>query len=136
MKKSFIFIFIILFPSCVFANREAGIIAGRDSGISIKYDITNKNSIDFVFDIIDSKTIIHSDYLIFNYNLFKVNEGKLPLYYGGGIRLIDGENLYIQAKVGIEYLFDTNPLSIFIEFSPAAGKEFSFYGGFGARYRF
>jgi hypothetical protein len=45
----------------------------------------------------DSALHLHADYLFYNFNLFKVEKGKLPLYYGigGRIKLAD------DMKVGV-----------------------------------
>ena len=127
--------FFLLFGTSVFAknNSEVGVIIGNPTGISGKYFISNKNAVDCVVGF-GSGFMAHLDYLWHNFESLKVNEGKLPYYYGGGF-LITGKNFCVQGKIGLEYLFDTNPLGIFIEVAPAIGTDFIFQGGVGVRYR-
>jgi len=114
-------------------NFEVGVIIGKPAGISGKYFLSEKTAIDGVVGF-GSGFMAHFDYLWHNFESLKVNEGKLPYYYGGGF-LISEKDFCVQGKIGLEYLFDTNPLGIFIEIAPAIGTDFIFQGGVGVRYR-
>jgi len=73
-----------------------------------------------------------------------VPEGKLPLYFGGGARILfkrhEDDRFGLRAPVGLAYMFDNVPVDIFAELAPtldlAPGTRFSVYGGIGARYYF
>ncbi len=78
------------------------------------------------------------------YDLIKVPHGKLPLYFGGGLRFIDREKkddkLGIRIPVGIEYLFENVPLGAFFELVPifdlTPDTDFDFEAGIGIRFFF
>ena len=135
LKLKIIGFFFLFFGTSVFAknNPEVGVVIGKPTGISGKYFLSEKTAIDGVVGF-GSGFMAHFDYLWHNFESLKVNEGKLPYYYGGGF-LITEKNFCVQGKIGIEYLFDTNPLGIFIEIAPAVGTDFIFQGGVGVRYR-
>ncbi|MBI5573718.1 MAG: hypothetical protein HY919_04090 [Elusimicrobia bacterium] len=114
-------------------DSEIGVIIGKPVGISGKCMLSEKTAIDGVFGF-GSGFMAHLDYLWHDFNALKVNEGKLPFYYGVGA-LVSEKNFCVQGKLGLEYLFDTNPLGIFIEIAPAVGTDFIFQGGIGVRYR-
>jgi hypothetical protein len=132
--KKIILSLILLLPFNLRAQSEKaiGFFIGKPFGITAKLDISNKNAIDILLAF-DSDVKFHADYLWKDYERFKVNEGKLPLYYGGGI-LFDEDDFCIQLKGGVEYIFETNPLRIFIEIAPAFGTTFILQGGVGIRY--
>ena len=137
--KKFIYLFFIFLITNSYINaiettKSIGFFIGKPFGITGKFDISKTNAIDILLAF-DSDVNFHIDYLFKDYERFKVNEGKLPLYYGGGFMFGDS-NFYIQLKGGIEYIFETNPLSVFIEIAPAIGKDFIFQGGIGVRYAF
>ena len=112
---------------------EIGVVLGEPSGISGKYMLSDKTAIDGVIGF-GSGIMFHCDYLWHDYNALKVTEGQMPLYYGIGA-LVTEKDFCVQGKIGLEYLFDTNPLGIFIEIAPAVGTDFIFQGGVGIRYR-
>lgn len=114
-------------------KNAAGIVLGNPSGLSGKFFLSDKNAVDMVIGL-DKSMSVQADYLWHDFEAFKVNEGLMPLYYGAGI-LVTDKGLYAQGKIGIEYLFETNPLGIFIEVAPAFGPGFRFQGGLGVRHR-
>ena len=128
---------LLIFLLCSFCNAknssEVGVVIGKPTGVSGKYFLSEKNAVDGVVGF-SSGFMFHCDYLWHDFNALKVNEGQLPLYYGLGA-LVTEKNFYVQGKIGIEYLFDTNPLGISIEIAPAIGTDFIFQGGVGVRYR-
>ena len=80
--------------------------------------------------------------LIHRFNLIPVNEGKLPLYFGLGLKLGFGNDVHIGIRVpiGLNYMFDEVPIDIFVEVAPGLqlvpATAFDIDGGLGARYYF
>ena len=60
------------------------------------------------------------DYLFHNYGIFKVKQGKLPLYYGigGRVKFEEETRVGVRIPVGICYLFRNQPLDVFFEIVP------------------
>ncbi len=122
-----------------------GIIVGEPTGLSAKLWTGNSTAIDgavaWSFGK-DSALHLHADYLFYNFNLFKVEKGKLPLYYGigGRIKLVDDMKVGVRIPVGINYIFAKAPLDIFLEIVPmlelVPRTEFNLNGGIGIRYFF
>jgi hypothetical protein len=101
---------------------------------------------------------LHADYLFHNMGLINVSKGKLPLYYGPGLRLRswtgdrywhrgryydhDGSHIDVGVRfpVGLAYLFDKAPVDLFLEvvptldLTPSTSLDIDF--GLGARYWF
>lgn len=115
------------------SSSELGIVLGNPSGFSGKFFVSEKNAVDVVVGLGKGMTV-HADYLWHDFQALRVNEGQMPLYYGAGF-LVAEKDFCVQGKIGLEYLFETNPLGIFIEVAPAIGTEFRFQGGVGVRYR-
>jgi len=138
--KKIVFIFALLITLttinliAIDYQKSAGFFIGKPFGISAKFDISRKNAIDILIAF-DKDVKFHTDYLWKDYERFKVTEGKLPLYYGGGF-MFDDDDFCLQLKGGIEYIFDTNPLSLYIEIAPSFGTTFVLQGGVGVRYAF
>lgn len=124
-----------------------GIILGEPTGITIKYMLDDKTAIDAGVGWETSgnnEFHIHGDYLYHMNDLIKVPQGKLPLYFGGGLRFIDREKkddkFGIRIPVGLEYLFGNVPLGAFFELVPILNltpdTEFDFEAGIGIRFFF
>jgi len=124
-----------------------GIIAGEPTGITIKYILDDKSAIDAGVGWEtsgDNEFHIYGDYLYHMNDLIKVPHGKLPLYFGAGLRFIDREKkkdkFGIRIPVGIEYLFENVPLGAFFELVPILNlkpdTEFDFEAGIGIRFFF
>ena len=124
-----------------------GVILGEPTGITIKYMLDDKTAIDAGVGWEtsgDNEFHIYGDYLYHMYDLIKVPHGKLPLYFGGGLRFIDREKkddkLGIRIPVGIEYLFGNVPLGAFFELVPVLNltpdTDFDFEAGIGIRFFF
>lgn len=101
---------------------------------------------------------LHGDYLFHNYDLIKVNKGKLPLYYGPGLRMRSWTggrywhhgrfhdhagtytDLSVRFPVGLAYQFDGAPVDVFLEVVPTLrilpGTSFDGDGALGVRYWF
>ncbi len=136
-------------------NFGAGVIIGEPTGISLKYWLSGDSAVDFAlawsFSGNDSLHL-HSDYLLHNFDLFNINKGKLPLYYGIGGRFRikeeeknkgkrDKKNIFgIRIPVGCAYIFDNIPIDIFLEVVPVVNlfpdTNFDLDIATGARYFF
>lgn len=139
----------------------AGIILGEPTGISLKGWIGGDRAIDgaIAWSLHEhSYFSIHADYLFHNMELIEVGKGKMPLYYGPGLRLrtwsghhywrhghwYDGDDgrtgLGIRFPVGLAYLPAKAPVDIFLELVPGLdlvpATDFDMNGAIGARYWF
>jgi len=125
---------------------ELGVILGEPTGLSAKYWMSQVNALDFgaawSFEE-DGNFHLHCDYLFHNYGVFEVDKGSLPLYFGVGGRVRFEEHdsrVGLRIVLGIEYLVETYPMSVFFEVAPivdiAPETEASLNGGFGIRYVF
>jgi len=134
---------------------ELGVILGEPTGLSAKYWTTPNTAIDFGAAWSFEKNgnfHLHCDYLYHNFDIFKVDEGSLPLYFGigGRVRFEDddpldrndehGTRVGLRLVLGLEYLVAQYPMSIFFEVAPivdlAPKTEGSMNGGLGIRYVF
>lgn len=122
-----------------------GIILGEPTGISGKKWLGEDRAIDgtVAWSSGDNSGLhLHADYLFHKFDLIKVEKGKIPLYYGigGRIKLGDDTNVGVRVPVGLEYLFASAPVDIFLELVPrldlVPDTEFGIDGGLGARYFF
>lgn len=121
-----------------------GLMFGYPTGISLKYWLDDKQAVDggITWSFYhDGYFQVHSDYLRHAY-VIDVNTGKLPFYYGIGARLGFGHNVHFGARVplGIEYIFQNEPIDIFFELVPGMEflpePDFSFESVIGFRYFF
>ena len=122
-----------------------GIILGEPTGISAKKWIGSHSAIDaaVAWSFGQGGSFhLHADYLHHNFNLFDVESGRLPLYFGIGIRFKTDPETTLGARfpVGICYIFEKAPLDIFLEIGPVLdlipGMSFEFTGSIGARFYF
>lgn len=122
-----------------------GIILGEPTGLIAKYWTSRTTA----FDIAGSWSFVgedsfhlHADYLFHSFNIFKVDKGQLPLYYGIGARLSlqDQTRFGIRIPVGLSYMFEKTPIDIFIEIGPVMdvvpATELHILGFIGFRYYF
>lgn len=86
---------------------------------------------------------VHADLLFHNFNLFNVNKGRLPLYYGVGARIKfheDHNRIGVRVPVGLEYIFEGNHVDMFLEVVPlfdlTPETEFGINSAIGIRYFF
>jgi hypothetical protein len=125
-------------------NLGLGIIAGDPSGISGKLWTGPNNAIDFIvgFSLYHDYISINGDYVWHEWNLIPVKSGRLPLYYGMGLWTSISGSPAVGGRgiVGLEYLFPSAPLDVFLELGPGiqilpdTGPAFS--AGLGMRYFF
>ncbi|MBS1546575.1 MAG: hypothetical protein JST38_20530 [Bacteroidetes bacterium] len=139
----------------------AGIILGEPTGISLKGWISGDRAVDgaLAWSLRDGAYFsIHADYLFHNMDLIKLGKGKLPLYYGPGLRLRTWNNnrywhhgrwydndgnsasLGVRFPVGLDYLPEKAPVDVFLEVVPGLdlvpATDFDISGAIGVRYWF
>jgi hypothetical protein len=124
-----------------------GVIAGEPTGLTMKYWFSDVTAMDlgaaWSFEDEDSFQL-HGDFLFHKFDLFRVDHGELPLYFGVGGRVKIPEHgdtrVGIRIPVGISYLFEDMPIEVFGEIVPvvdvAPSTEFRLNGGIGVRYYF
>lgn len=140
-----IFLFITTNVSGQSGGFGAGVMIGEPTGISLKHWLSRTNALagGLAWSLGKHDAFhLHGDYLWHDWDLIKVDKGKLPLYYGVGVRLLFADNAHfgIRGVLGLDYLLADIPLDIFLELAPvfdlAPSTEFRFNGGLGARYFF
>ena len=123
----------------------AGVILGEPTGISLKYWLTEKTALDagFAWSFIDDNAFqIQADYLIHNFNLFKIPEGKLPFYFGigGRLKFSNDVQLGIRVPLGITWIFNDETFDVFLEAVPILDilpeTDFTISAAIGGRYFF
>jgi hypothetical protein len=108
----------------------AGIILGDPTGLSLKYWLNDTMAIDSAIGASfnddgdnDSNFYMHADVLWHNFDLIKVPQGRLPIYFGVGalVRFRDNadDQLGVRIPVGVSYMFEQAPIDIFAEIGPA-----------------
>jgi hypothetical protein len=124
-----------------------GMIIGEPTGLSAKLGIGRENAVDgaLAWSLDDDDDVqVHADYLFHNYTLLRVEEGKLPLYFGigGRLRLLEDrdDRVGIRFPVGLEYIFASAPFEVFVEIAGildlTPDTDFEVNGGLGVRYTF
>lgn len=152
-----------LFTSAQSSGFGLGIMLGEPTGISAKYWISGENALDFGLawgglGRDGGYLHLHGDYLFHNFSLINVSSGKLPLYFGPGLRFRSWTNdrywnngrwnesrngharLGVRFPVGLAYLFDGAPVDVFIEVVPTLdlipSTSFDMDAALGVRYWF
>lgn len=148
MKKLILISIVALFSVGLFAQGSGfglGAIFGEPTGLSAKMWTGEKTAIDGALAWSFSGfgfLHVHADFLIHNYDLISVSEGKLPLYFGLGafVNFASDLGLGVRVPLGLAYQFEGAPLDIFAEITPGLsllpGTDFYFGGGIGVRYFF
>ncbi len=139
-----------------------GIIVGEPTGISMKGWIGGNKAIDgaIAWSLWHGSAFhIHGDLLFHKPELIKVGKGRLPLYYGPGLRMRfwnEGRywrkgrwyyedrssrmDLAIRFPVGLAYWFDGAPVDVFLEVVPTLDLTpstwFEMDAAIGGRYWF
>lgn len=139
----------------------AGLMLGEPTGISMKAWTASDRALGFglAWSLAEGHYLhLHADYLFHKMDLIHVNKGKLPLYFGPGLRLRSWNNgrywyrghyyetdhdrvdLSFRFPVGLAYLFDGAPVDVFLEIVPtlelAPQTDVDFDGAIGARFWF
>lgn len=138
-----------------------GVLIGEPTGISVKAWIGADRAIDggVAWSFADNGYFhLHGDLLFHKMDLIPVSKGRLPLYFGPGLRFRSWGNdghwrkgrydedgnghvdLGIRFPVGLAYLFDGAPVDVFLEVAPTLdlvpATSLDVDGGIGARYWF
>ena len=122
-----------------------GITVGEPTGVCGKYWLTGNTAIDgaAAWSFEGESFHLHGDYLFYKYNVITVEKGRFPLYYGIGGRISldkDETKAGVRIPVGLNYIFASDPLDIFMEIVPvlnvAPDTEFSFNAAIGIRFFF
>lgn len=144
---------IILATVMVFAGSAAaqgyfglGGVFGEPTGVSGKLWVTDRMAVDMAaawsFSGHDEALHLHADYLLHNFDLISVDQGRLPVYFGigGRVKFADDSEIGVRIPVGLAYIFDNTPLDIFLEVVPildlAPDTELDWNAGIGARFFF
>ncbi len=128
MYRSITLLVIGLLLFCGFVHAQdsgfgLGIIIGEPTGISAKMWTRKDGAICLAagWSLEEQKYInIQGDYVFHNFSLIKVEKGKLPVYYGIGVKIVtkDETKVGIRVPIGIDYIFHNAPLDIFFEIAP------------------
>ncbi|MEK6750143.1 MAG: hypothetical protein AABY83_13235 [Pseudomonadota bacterium] len=139
-----------------FGAVSAGMVAGDPTGLSIK-SWQGRHALDFGVGWYSSRyyyyydarpyygrgteLYVTADYVTHNYNVFHVNQAKLPVYYGAGVALWTSfGGAGIRVPVGVDLILARVPIDIFAEIAPtmvlAVGTYFHIGTAVGVRYRF
>ncbi|MGB8959009.1 MAG: DUF3996 domain-containing protein [Candidatus Aminicenantales bacterium] len=129
-----------------------GIMLGEPTGISFK--VWNRQTMAWdagaAWSFVSGKYFqIHSDLLLHNFSLFKVETGRMALFYGAGARIKFGSSdttgdsdtvLSLRVPIGISYEFEKTPVELFLEIVPMLdlipSTEVQMAGAVGFRYYF
>lgn len=124
---------------------SAGIILGEPTGLTAKWWTTSTKAYDLALAWSTGRNdrfYVHGDYLIHRPDIISVDSGKLPLYYGVGVRMgfADKADMGVRIPLGIAYHFPAHPVEVFFEIVPVLNlypaTDFGANGGFGVRYSF
>jgi len=152
MKKiGLMFLLAVMFVSFAGAAHASkkgiglGVVLGNPTGISIKNFMDKNSAVDFMvnWDFYSGGIGAHAQYLIHNYDLFRIKQGRLPFYFGvGGFAGFWNGGMWAgaQVPVGLAYEFAGDPIDIFLEVRPGIllfpGMHPNVSGGLGIRYWF
>ena len=124
-----------------------GAMVGEPTGASVKYWLTPNAAIDGGLGISfhDKDSFhLHADYLYHLFDLIPVESGRLPVYFGGGLRGKVQDNrddvFGFRAVAGLDYMFENEPIDVFFEAGPVfdvtPDSEVNYTVALGARYWF
>jgi hypothetical protein len=123
-----------------------GIIVGEPTGLSLKTWVGGNSALDLgvAWSFADDGNMhVHGDYLFHNFNLFDLDSGALPLYYGIGARVLfneDDARVGLRLPIGLAYIFSGSHADLFVELAPLLDltpeTDFNLNGAAGLRYFF
>ncbi len=145
----YLMLIVTLFPLSAMAKDQRtfglGVILGEPTGLSAKLWTSRTTALDgslaWSFGRKDAFHM-HGDFLLHDYSLIKISEGKLPVYYGIGGRLkLQVETLLgVRFPLGLNYQFARAPFDIFIEIVPILelipATDFNMNAAIGVRFFF
>ena len=129
-------------------NTGLGIIFGEPTGVSFKYWTGRTVAIDAAaaWSFVNGGSFqIQSDLLFHSFDLFRVEKGRMALFYGFGGRFktktdTEGARLSFRVPIGISYEFERAPVELFLEVAPMLDvtpkTQGNVGGGIGFRYYF
>lgn len=151
MFRTLIFLLVLIVLTCGTAFAQAGTVGvgaifGEPTGITLKTWLTDTQAIDggiaWSFEGDDSLTI-YADYLIHRFDVFKVEQRMMPIYFGVGGRVNfedDDTEVGVRIPLGIAYMVENTSLELFGEIVPildiAPDTEADINAGVGVRYYF
>jgi hypothetical protein len=126
-------------------NIGLGIMFGEPTGLSFK--MWNRQTVAFdagaAWSFVGGKFFqLHGDLLFHNFSLFRVETGRMALYYGfgGRIKFADSTTVSLRVPIGISYEFERTPAELFLEVVPMIdlipATEVNMAGAIGFRYYF
>src|SRR5262245_56593626 len=102
-----------------------GPLIGEPIGVGMKFWVSDRPAVDAgaVWSFEDPDGFqLHGDFLYHLMDLWHLNKGQLPLYFGVGGRVKfvehDDNRAGIRFPVGIAYLFGDKPIEVFAEVAP------------------
>lgn len=123
-----------------------GIILGEPTGVSFKMWTGKTVAFDAgaAWSFVNNGTFfqLHGDLLFHNFDLFRVDKGKMALYYGfgGRVKFAADTLVSLRVPVGISYEFPKTSIELFFEVVPmldiVPATEVGIAGGAGFRYYF
>ena len=122
-----------------------GLIFGEPTGLSAKLWTGKTTAFDAgaAWSFVNGGFFqIHGDLLFHDFNLFKVEKGKMALYYGfgGRVKMADVTIISVRVPIGISYQFEKTAIELFLEVVPmldiVPATEVGIGGGAGFRYYF
>lgn len=129
-------------------NVGLGAVFGEPTGVSFNYWSSRTMSFDAAaaWSFVGGGSFqFHADVLFHNFDLFKVEKGRMALYYGFGGRFksedSNGDAVFsLRLPIGISYEFENSPFELFFEVAPmlnlAPETKGDIGGGMGFRYYF
>ena len=155
MKTIFVILVVlsIFLPFQAQAERDlgVGVIMGDPIRITVKKWLGRDIAVDAAFfrmpgaggqDEGDAFEI-HVDYLKHNFDMFRIKEGSLPVYYGIGVRIQNDAEMKkaVRIPIGISFLFRNVPVAAFYEYAflfdiTTPESEMQTETAFGIRYYF
>ena len=147
MKNNLLIItgLLVIFHSAASAQSskaQLGVIINSPTGISGKVWLDARNAFDgaFGWSIAENSSIyFHTDFLRHHFDMFSVEGGKLPLYWGVGAKFTGAHDFFmgIRVPLGASYIYGDSLFDVFFEIVPfinvTPDPVFSLDGAIGFR---
>lgn len=110
------------------ASFACGVVYGTPTGVTVQYGITPQYSAVLSMGVsssFDNRLLIQMDMVRRSLDVFPLEDGALPLYYGLGVKIAPAglSDAGVRIVAGIEYLFSSLPLQLFAQIGPAITVE-------------